>query len=93
MEHAELGPSGSRALIEKPPLALLLAADGSAAAADTKPVSTRQARIRAAAYARYESRGRTHGHDVDDWLAAEAEVDGVRTGGAGPGTEPLPAHR
>ena len=26
------------------------------------------------AYARFEARGRTHGHDVEDWLSAEREL-------------------
>jgi Protein of unknown function (DUF2934) len=30
--------------------------------------------IRRRAYALYEQRGREDGHDVDDWLRAEAEV-------------------
>jgi hypothetical protein len=32
--------------------------------------------IRLRAYAIYEQRGREHGHDLDDWLRAEAEVVG-----------------
>lgn len=31
-------------------------------------------RIRCRAYALYEQRGRFEGHDVDDWLQAEAEL-------------------
>jgi hypothetical protein len=30
--------------------------------------------IRSLAYSIYEQRGRQHGHDLDDWLIAEAEV-------------------
>jgi len=30
--------------------------------------------IRQCAYELYEQRGREHGHDLDDWLAAESEV-------------------
>jgi hypothetical protein len=33
--------------------------------------------IRRRAYELYESRGREDGHDIDDWLRAEAEVTGV----------------
>jgi hypothetical protein len=33
-------------------------------------------RVRRRAYALYEERGRLDGHDVDDWLQAEAEVGG-----------------
>ena len=36
----------------------------------------RDQRIRCRAYALYEERGRVDGHDVDDWLQAEAEVSG-----------------
>ena len=32
--------------------------------------------IRRRAYELYETRGREDGHDVDDWLRAEAEVTG-----------------
>lgn len=31
-------------------------------------------RIRRRAYALYEQRGRLDGHDLDDWLQAEAEL-------------------
>lgn len=31
--------------------------------------------IRLRAYALYEERGREDGHDVEDWLRAEAEVE------------------
>lgn len=30
------------------------------------------------AYERFVSRGGEHGHDLDDWLAAESEVNGDR---------------
>ena len=36
----------------------------------------RDERIRRRAYALYEERGRTDGHEIDDWLQAEAEVGG-----------------
>jgi len=32
-------------------------------------------RIRQRAYELYEQRGREDGHDLDDWLTAEAEVN------------------
>ena len=35
-------------------------------------------RIRQRAYELYEARGRVEGHDVDDWLQAEAETTGVK---------------
>jgi hypothetical protein len=36
----------------------------------------RDRRIRLAAFYRYEARGRQPGREIDDWLAAEAEIDG-----------------
>lgn len=33
-------------------------------------------RIRQAAYSRYEKRGFEGGYEEEDWLAAEAEIDG-----------------
>lgn len=42
--------------------------------------------ISEAAFRRYEQRGRADGHELDDWLQAEAEIDhvirGVGAGGA-----------
>ena len=32
-------------------------------------------RIREAAYYRYADRGYEHGHDLEDWFEAEAEID------------------
>ena len=34
--------------------------------------------IRRRAYALYEQRGRRNGHELDDWLQAEAEVTGKK---------------
>ncbi|MEF7612578.1 DUF2934 domain-containing protein [Aquincola sp. MAHUQ-54] len=36
----------------------------------------REERIRVAAYGRYLARGMASGHEVEDWLDAEREVDG-----------------
>jgi hypothetical protein len=36
----------------------------------------REELIRVRAYELYEARGGEDGHDVEDWLAAEAEIDG-----------------
>ncbi len=42
---------------------------------DLKPQTPElEERIRRRAYALYEQRGRLDGHDVDDWLQAEAEL-------------------
>ena len=35
----------------------------------------REIMIREAAYYRFEKRGHVHGYDLDDWLAAEFEID------------------
>jgi hypothetical protein len=35
-------------------------------------------RIRLRAYELYETRGREDGHDLDDWLQAEAEILGTQ---------------
>lgn len=35
----------------------------------------REAMLREAAYYHYMKRGHTPGHDLDDWLAAEAEIE------------------
>lgn len=37
----------------------------------------RQRMIQEAAYYHYVQRGFANGHDLDDWLAAEAELDGM----------------
>jgi hypothetical protein len=35
----------------------------------------REEQIRRRAYEHYETRGRQEGHDMQDWLRAEAEID------------------
>lgn len=45
---------------------------------ETKPEDLSQDRlekIRQRAYELYEARGREEGHDFDDWLQAEAEIE------------------
>jgi len=37
----------------------------------------REAMIRDAAYYHYARRGYVHGHDLEDWLAAEAEIERI----------------
>ena len=36
------------------------------------------------AYGLYEERGREHGHDLDDWLQAERELQGALSSTAAP---------
>ncbi|MBI5719608.1 MAG: DUF2934 domain-containing protein [Burkholderiales bacterium] len=50
--------------------------DGQAQAVGPQADSPREMRIREAAYALYLARGQAEGHDVDDWLAAEAALAG-----------------
>jgi hypothetical protein len=50
--------------------------------ADFEPSSSRQALIATAAYYRAEKRGFQPGHELQDWLAAEREIDRV-------GSDPL----
>jgi len=38
----------------------------------TEPLNSQEVQLRA--YELYEQRGREHGHDVEDWLQAEAEI-------------------
>jgi hypothetical protein len=40
------------------------------------PATNLEEAIRSRAYKIYEQRGRQHGHHLDDWLMAEAEVVG-----------------
>ena len=47
-----------------------------AAPVNFDPASSREALIATAAYYRAEKRGFLPGHEAEDWLAAEREVDG-----------------
>jgi Protein of unknown function (DUF2934) len=49
------------------------------APANFDPSSSREALIATAAYYRAEKRGFRRGHETEDWLAAEREVDGTGT--------------
>jgi Protein of unknown function (DUF2934) len=42
----------------------------------------REEEIRRRAYELYDERGREDGHDVEDWLRAEAEINGRSERGA-----------
>ena len=42
----------------------------------TAAEETGEEQIRRRAYELYEARGRGNGHDLDDWLEAEAEITG-----------------
>lgn len=73
-QHHPQGMHGaSHALIQKPPLAIIPTRAGNSAGNSAVPDVGREERIRQSAYALYEARGRVDGHDVDDWLIAEAQ--------------------
>lgn len=54
----------------------LASGEGHAQAVDSGPGLSRETRISEAAYELYERRGREHGHDLDDSLAAKAAMGG-----------------
>lgn len=79
MNRKQIVPSAQRAVIPAPPSAAMVRANGSArrrAAPEAEADSSRAERIREVAYQLYEARGHVDGHDLDDWLAAEAAVNG-----------------
>ena len=51
----------------------------------TEPDTSREARIREAAYATYERRGKVPGREEEDWFEAERSIDAE---GNGTGTAP-----
>jgi hypothetical protein len=50
-----------------------------AQAPDIGSVELTEEIIRKRAYELFQAHGHQHGHDVEDWLAAEAEVTGKKT--------------
>jgi hypothetical protein len=50
----------------------------------TTPSPTSEEQIRLRAYELYEKRGKENGHELDDWLQAEAEVLGKQRKAAAP---------
>ena len=89
MKHSRHSHTTTRALMERPPLAMVVKPDGPPKAVAPEAEASRQSRIRAAAYALYETRGCVHGHDVEDWLAAEAALAGEAEGAAQPARSPV----
>lgn len=88
MKHSRHSKPTTRALMERPALAMVVKPDSPPKAVAPEAEASRQARIRAAAYARYEARGCVPGHDVEDWLAAEATLAGEAAGAAQPAGSP-----
>jgi hypothetical protein len=78
MKHAH---HAAKAAKSAPPPA---AADTAAAA---PPAEQKDAFVREAAYFYFEARGRTCGHELEDWLKAEAEFERLRQ----PDAQDLPA--
>lgn len=66
MKHAQHSPTAARPA--RPPAA----ADTPAAAA---PAEQKDAFVRQAAYYHYQARGCVGGHELEDWLKAEAEFE------------------
>jgi hypothetical protein len=48
-------------------------------------LESREEFVRRTAYAYYEARGRIHGHELDDWLEAEAEFERLTEAKTGAG--------
>lgn len=72
-QHRPGTHGASHALIQKPPLAVIPKGDGAGSPSAASAAISREERIRQSAYALYEARGCVDGHDVDDWLIAEAQ--------------------
>lgn len=74
MRQSQVVVSEKRAPAGAPPVAVPEKPDGRARAAALGADAERTASIRLAAYGLYEARGKTDGHDIDDWLAAETAL-------------------
>ncbi len=86
--QAQLSETARDRALSTPSPAQQVAVDAAQAAAD----DPRQQAIRQAAYAQFEARGCVYGHELEDWLKAEAEVDAqTRRGSADPLAGKTPA--
>lgn len=74
MSRTKVVVSHNRSLIKKPALAVMERPDGLARPFRSDADAAHTARVREVAYALYEAHGRQDGHDLDDWLAAEAAL-------------------
>lgn len=74
MKVSQSSSPASHALIKRPPLEVVPAGEGHAQPVDAGTGPSHETRVREAAYALYEKRGREHGRDLDDWLAAETAL-------------------
>jgi tRNA 2-selenouridine synthase SelU len=64
------------------PVAPRAAAESTAQSTASTTGDAKDEFVRQAAYYYYESRGRIGGHELDDWLRAEAEFERTRVEGA-----------
>jgi hypothetical protein len=76
-------PAGEKAAPRRRTTPLTAAAGSESSARVTVSESARRAMIEQAAYLRAERRGFAPGGEVEDWLAAEAEVDALLRAGNG----------
>jgi Protein of unknown function (DUF2934) len=92
-------PAARKAALAKPPVAAQAAAappDAGVAAVAPRPALDPELRARmveTAAYFRAERRGFTPGYEVEDWLAAEAEIESLVGGPASPARSGVGARR
>ncbi len=75
MKQTSGSAARTRAVIKRAPMAVMAKGDGHALPEGPEAEASRETRIHEAAYALYEARGCVDGHDLDDWLAAEAAVE------------------
>lgn len=82
---AEAAPPAEKAAPARrnPPVKAGKAIESSAPKVSTVSEETRRSMIAQAAYLRAERRGFAAGGEVEDWLAAEAEVDALLRAGHG----------
>jgi hypothetical protein len=74
MKQQSGNPATPRAAARKPAPSAAAQAKPATAPDDQGDGTTRKEAIRLAAYGFYEARGRVDGHELEDWLRAEAEV-------------------
>ncbi|MGL6112322.1 MAG: DUF2934 domain-containing protein [Rubrivivax sp.] len=83
MKHPHATASNPKTVTPKPAVAPAIATTMAESAAPLPSASgdTKDEFIRQTAYCYFEARGRIGGHELDDWLKAEAEFERLRTDG------------
>ena len=74
MDQQQVSRTTSRALAKKPALAVVAKDEGRSLPVEPTPTIAGDEIIRQRAYALYEARGRVDGHELEDWLNAEAQL-------------------